>query len=619
MTPLLLRPARLASLALGLGLAWACTVADKGDYTFTDTPDTTGGTGGASGGAGGKGGKGGNGGTSGRSTGGSAGSIIGGAGGEGGEAGATGGQAGDTGAGAGGTAGSTGDPCSPNPCVHGSCEVDGSSYNCDCDTGWEGSRCQTNTDDCDPNPCQNGGTCADGLNDYSCTCQPGYSGDTCEIAPEDCDPDPCVNGDCVEVSGGISCTCDAGWSGDNCTTNIDECDPSPCQNGGNCRDQVNGYLCDCTSTGYSGTNCETDINECDSNPCQNGGTCANSGGGYTCNCPAGFTGQNCQTNVNDCAGNPCQNGGTCVDGVNSYTCNCMAGYRGTNCERYCGNGTVDGATVTSITLRYVALSCGTLPELPAFLNGVPIHGMVMDSCTCNSTERTLTITDPSVLRALRPSGNIFSVKDPTLLYYTGHVRMTVALSGGADQTVTAVDATTFPYCMGYASPVDDGNVSGAPFNISEIEQCDGGSGCTSCNAPLPKAYSNYFTTAVASDQASCDAFNTFRGTLTGNYRAITLRGSNDATGVTCNDPALATQLCNALQSGGAVSALACNGHTWYVDALCGASPSISVDATTCNCSAPYTVRPCLLNVNWGGISGGACPATPSQVMDVICW
>lgn len=37
-------------------------------------------------------------------------------------------------------------------------------------------------------------------------------------------------------------------------TDIDECESSPCFRG-NCTDQVNGYICECTP-GYSGHRCD---------------------------------------------------------------------------------------------------------------------------------------------------------------------------------------------------------------------------------------------------------------------------------------------------------------------------------------------------------------------------
>ena len=34
------------------------------------------------------------------------------------------------------------DPCSPNPCVHGSCTINGGSHQCNCKTGFSGKQCQ---------------------------------------------------------------------------------------------------------------------------------------------------------------------------------------------------------------------------------------------------------------------------------------------------------------------------------------------------------------------------------------------------------------------------------------------------------------------------------------------
>ena len=41
-----------------------------------------------------------------------------------------------------------------------------------------------------------------------------------------------------------------------CFTDTDHCDPDPCQNEATCRNQVDGYTCNCTA-GYEGDNCET--------------------------------------------------------------------------------------------------------------------------------------------------------------------------------------------------------------------------------------------------------------------------------------------------------------------------------------------------------------------------
>jgi uncharacterized membrane protein len=159
---------------VALGLVGACTVVDKGDYTFTDNPDATGGedsggTGGAQGGSGNSSGTGGTAGEGGEDTGGSSGSGTG---------GSTGGTSGDGGGGTGGA----GDGCDPNPCENdGACTVSGDSFTCRCAEGWEGETCSINTEDCEPDPCQNGGQCMDLVAGYVCMCPPSYTGIKCEL------------------------------------------------------------------------------------------------------------------------------------------------------------------------------------------------------------------------------------------------------------------------------------------------------------------------------------------------------------------------------------------------------------------------------------------------------
>jgi len=74
--------------------------------------------------------------------------------------------------------------CTPDACadidcgVHGTCvenSVTGD-VDCQCDEGWEGPACDTQTDPCANITCQNGGTCNNGV----CECLAGYTGNNCE-------------------------------------------------------------------------------------------------------------------------------------------------------------------------------------------------------------------------------------------------------------------------------------------------------------------------------------------------------------------------------------------------------------------------------------------------------
>ncbi len=168
----------LTWVAVGLGLAGACTVVDKGDYTFSDNPDATGGeesgggTGGARGGASGNSGTGMTAGEGGEATGGRGGTTSG----TGGDAGS--GTSGDGGGGTGGA----GDGCAPNPCDHGgTCTSTGNGFTCDCADGYDGDTCETDINECNPDPCQNGGRCTDHVAAFECTCQSQFTGLKCEL------------------------------------------------------------------------------------------------------------------------------------------------------------------------------------------------------------------------------------------------------------------------------------------------------------------------------------------------------------------------------------------------------------------------------------------------------
>lgn len=253
---------RLATVSVGLLSAWACTVADKGEYTFTDSPagaghgGAAGTVGSASGGKsgtagtaarGGHGGKAGSGGRSGASTGATGGSVEGGEAGMAG-AGAVSGMGGATTgeAGAGGEGGAA-SSCTPNPCVHGQCSLSGDQVACTCDVGFEGPRCAVNINDCAPNPCLHNGACTDRINDFKCDCTgTGYTGTTCQT-PAPCTPNPCLNGGVCTVSGStFTCDCTGtGFDGTTCQTNHNDCTGTSCHEteGGTCTDLVNGFQC----------------------------------------------------------------------------------------------------------------------------------------------------------------------------------------------------------------------------------------------------------------------------------------------------------------------------------------------------------------------------------------
>lgn len=173
-----------------------------------------------------------------------------------------------------------GPPCDKNPCKNfGTCEEDRiGNYKCYCPHEFTGKFCEIHIEThplCDKNPCYNNGTCRVQPNGskFECLCQEGFVGNRCETNFNDCESQPCQNGGrCIDEVGGFTCDClNTGYSGVLCQKNIDECARNPCLNNGVCFDNYGSYTCDCPG-GFTGENCEQPVNDC--NPaCLIDGTC----------------------------------------------------------------------------------------------------------------------------------------------------------------------------------------------------------------------------------------------------------------------------------------------------------------------------------------------------------
>ncbi|MBW2455436.1 MAG: hypothetical protein JRI68_13030 [Deltaproteobacteria bacterium] len=194
--------------------------------------------------------------------------------------------------------------------------------------------------------------------------------------------------------------------------------------------------------------------------------------------------------------------------------------------------------------------------------------------------------------------------------------------------------------VGQGQPCDDldGCTTGELCNNGQctggtpIVQCINNDNCcpSNCNENNDQdcAKEEYFGTfpsgTVSYTAQQCVDYTTFVGQLTGAFTAVQIKGSLDPTGATCNNPAMATQLCNALNTSTLVSGLSCNGRTWNVgDCSNQTNQPFEINSRTasgdctCETSNSFTVRPCINNNNWGGI-GDTCGA-PAQTLEVICF
>ncbi|MBT8256768.1 MAG: HYR domain-containing protein, partial [Bacteroidia bacterium] len=126
-------------------------------------------------------------------------------------------------------------------------------------------------------------------------------------------------------------------------------------------------------------------------------------------------------------------------------------------------------------------------------------------------------------------------------------------------------------------------------------------------------FSESFTQGVPSPD--CGAWNTFQSQLLNglSYTSLTISGSMDPVGISLNDPAKVLQLADALRTNTAVTVVD-GPNTWRTGG-CGGGTEISVNQGICGCASNYSVRPCIGNLNWGGINGPTCNAV-SQTMTV---
>lgn len=226
-------------------------------------------------------------------------------------------------------------------------------YRCICPPWLTGPSCLTAIDQCDSFTCFNQGVC---VNNYgrlpTCHCQAGFTGIFCEVRKErnrtertriysqmnidDCQATPCgPNGTCIDQINSFVCLCSSGYTGLRCQTPLSQCTSLPCQHGGTCRDahgtdSQEDFLCICPPF-FTGKQCDQILNPCTSFPCRHG-SCIPMAPAYKCQCDLGYTGQNCDASIDQCASKPCGTNGTCTSLVSRFSCCCASGYTGEHCE-----------------------------------------------------------------------------------------------------------------------------------------------------------------------------------------------------------------------------------------------------------------------------------------------
>lgn len=94
-----------------------------------------------------------------------------------------------------------------------------------------------------------------------------------------------------------------------------------------------------------------------------------------------------------------------------------------------------------------------------------------------------------------------------------------------------------------------------------------------------------------------------------------MKGSNNPIGITLTNSFHVTAIANALRTNTSYGPVTSNGYSWAVGS-CGSSIELTATGSMCACNTGYTVRPCIGNLNWGGINGVTC-SSASQTLTVI--
>jgi len=174
-----------------------------------------------------------------------------------------------------------------------------------------------------------------------------------------------------------------------------------------------------------------------------------------------------------------------------------------------------------------------------------------------------------------------------------------------------------------------GNCDGSAASGCEVDLRSSASNCGACGdrcasgvctagvcASGARTYSGSCVTGFAPPPSACTRWDTWRAGLGTTYTRVTIRGTFNAAGVSCTNPAVVNGLATALRTGANFS-MSCDGRAWSLrgtryNGERGIDPPAACSSS--NCPSGYIVRPCQ-GSNWGGVNTATCNA-PSQTMAV---
>jgi hypothetical protein len=137
-----------------------------------------------------------------------------------------------------------------------------------------------------------------------------------------------------------------------------------------------------------------------------------------------------------------------------------------------------------------------------------------------------------------------------------HIRFpgTSCIETGTWRDVTSYDSQSmmhYPWCPGATNTGDLAITARDAQGIASLY---------SALLPGQQFYTANFTSGVTGGAQVCTDWNDFRSRLDGNFTSVMLSGSANGTSTSCNDPEIATQICNALHTGTPLG-ISCGGNT----------------------------------------------------------
>ena len=172
------------------------------------------------------------------------------------------------------------------------------------------------------------------------------------------------------------------------------------------------------------------------------------------------------------------------------------------------------------------------------------------------------------------------------------------------------------------------NCNNTCVNLQSDKTNCGGCGIT-CSGGTPNCIAGVcksgpppvtFTAAFpGTPSAICTQFQTFMSQLGSGYSQVTLSGSADPVGVTCNIPAQVDALAAAMKNISSYTTISCNGHVWSNCARTGPThDELWIDppaqCSGSNCPSPGRIlRPCFGFAGYSALQGATCGATAQTI------